>query len=94
MPADWLVSVSGMTGLRAYCEHLDLQTIDTEAVEIQCCFTSTETTRLIRAREPRTATLTFTQLQSLDTEDKKSVVFLMTHLEHQRILWDRSNYSC
>ena len=33
----------------------------------QCCFTSTETIRIIRPdREPRTATSTFTQLQSSD----------------------------
>ena len=29
---------------------------------VQCCFTSTETARLIRDGEPRTATSTFTQL--------------------------------
>ena len=31
---------------------------------VQCCFTSTETTRLIRDGEPRTSTSTFTQLSS------------------------------
>ena len=31
---------------------------------VQCCFTSTETIRLIRDREPMMATLTFTQLLS------------------------------
>ena len=31
-------------------------------IEIQCCFTSTETIRLLRNGEPGTATLTFTQL--------------------------------
>ena len=31
---------------------------------VQCCFTSTETIRLIRDGEPRTATSTFTQLLS------------------------------
>ena len=30
----------------------------------RCCFTSTETARLIRDGEPRTATSTFTQLLS------------------------------
>ena len=30
---------------------------------VQCCFTSTETVRTVRDREPRTATWTFTQLQ-------------------------------
>ena len=34
-------------------------------VRVQCCFTSTETTKFIRDGEPRTATLTFTQLLSL-----------------------------
>ena len=32
----------------------------------KCCFTSTETTRLIRDGEPRTTTSTFTQLLSSD----------------------------
>ena len=31
---------------------------------VQCCFKSTETTRTVRDGEPRTATSTFTQLQS------------------------------
>ena len=34
------------------------------AVQVQCCFMSTETVRTIRDREPRTATSTFTQLLS------------------------------
>ena len=34
------------------------------AFSFQCCFTSTETIRLIRDREPRMATSTFTQLLS------------------------------
>ena len=29
---------------------------------VECCFTSTETIRLIRGRDPRTATSTFTHL--------------------------------
>ena len=33
---------------------------------VQCCFTSTETIRTIRYREPRTSTSTFTQLLSSD----------------------------
>ena len=37
-------------------------------VQVQCCFTSTETTRTIRDGEPRTATLTFTQLLELCVE--------------------------
>ena len=34
----------------------------------ECCFTSTETIRLIRDGEPRTATSTFTQLQVTNTK--------------------------
>ena len=37
-------------------------------VQVQCCLTSTETTRL--GREPRTATLTFTQLLSSELKAK------------------------
>ena len=33
-------------------------------IQVQCCFTSTETIRTIRDGEPRTATSTFTQLLS------------------------------
>ena len=36
------------------------------ACSVQCCLTSTETVRTIRDREPRTSTLTFTQLLSSD----------------------------
>ena len=37
----------------------------TQLVSFQCCFTATETTRLIRDEEPRTAaTSTFTQLRT------------------------------
>ena len=39
-------------------------------IEIQCCFTSTETIRIIRDGEPRTTTSTFTQL--LRSELKKA----------------------
>ena len=35
-----------------------------EQVQVQCCFTSTETTRTVSDGEPRTATSTFTQLLS------------------------------
>ena len=35
-------------------------------VQWQCCFTSTVTVRTMRYREPRTATLTFTQLLSAE----------------------------
>ena len=33
----------------------------------RCCFTSTETVRTVRDREPKTATLTFTQLLSSES---------------------------
>ena len=36
-------------------------------VQVQCCFTSTETVRTIRDGEPRTSTSTFTQLPSSET---------------------------
>ena len=39
---------------------------DQRVCMVQCCFTSTETIRLIRDGEPRTATSTFTQLLSSD----------------------------
>ena len=42
-------------------------------VQVQCCFTSTETIKTIWDREPRTATSTFTQLLSSDTMFKFSV---------------------
>ena len=45
--------------------HLDFhsaQTLSTFHIEVQCCFTSTETIRTFRDWEPRTATPTFTQL--------------------------------
>ena len=35
-------------------------------VQVQCCFTSTETVPTIRDGEPRTATSTFTQLLNSD----------------------------
>ena len=37
---------------------------------VPCCFTSTETIRLIKDGEPRTATSTFTQLLSSDKKNK------------------------
>ena len=40
-----------------------------EQVHVQCCFTSTETIRTIRDREPRTVTSTFTQLLSSEDEE-------------------------
>ena len=36
-------------------------------VQVQCCFTSTESLRTIRDGEPKTATSTFTQLLSSDS---------------------------
>ena len=42
--------------------HLDFHTAPVCLVQVQCCFTSTETTRTIRDGESRTATWTFTQL--------------------------------
>ena len=36
------------------------------SVQVQCCFTSTETIQATRDGEPRTATLTFTQLPGSD----------------------------
>ena len=47
---------------------------------VQCCFTSTETIRLIRAGEHRTATSTFTQL--LSSEILRSVL-LYVHRNHK-----------
>ena len=48
--------------------HLDFHTAPElwlkELVSFQCCFTSTETIRLIGDGEPRTSTSTFTQLLS------------------------------
>ena len=51
--------------------------INTSAVQVQCCFTSTETMRLIRDGEPRTATSTFTQL--LSSDPVSSSVLLYVH---------------
>ena len=45
---------------------------------LQCCFTSTETVRTIRDREPRTSTSTFTQLLSSVTS-----VLLYIHRDHK-----------
>ena len=48
------------------CEAVCAMNTDTGSirVSVQCSFTSTETTRTIRDREPRGATSTFTQLLS------------------------------
>ena len=48
-----------------------------------CCCTSTETIRLIRDGEPRTATSTFTQLLSSDTTTEIVSVLLYIHRNHQ-----------
>ena len=42
----------------------------------QCCCTSTETTRLIRDGEPRTATSTFTHVLSSDSLSAELILFL------------------
>ena len=43
-------------------------------VQVQCCFTSTETIRTIRDREPRTATSTFTQrMRSMSSHPRMSL---------------------
>ena len=49
----------------------------------QCCFTCTETTRLIRDGEPKTATSTSTQLLSSDTTTGIVSVLLYAHRNHQ-----------
>ena len=43
-------------------------------VQVQCCFTSTETIRTIRDGEPRSATSTFTQLLSSDPPQSSSIL--------------------
>ena len=43
-------------------------------VQVQCCFTSTETVRTIRDPESRTATSTFTQLFSSDPPQSSSIL--------------------
>ena len=49
---------------------------------LHCCFTSTETTRIIRDGEPRTATSTFTQL--LSSESSWFVqTLLYVHRDHK-----------
>ena len=45
-------------------------------VQVQCCFTSTETIRTIRDGEPRTATSTFTQLLSSESERARMSSFV------------------
>ena len=56
------------------------------ASSVQCCFTSTETTRTIRDGEPRTATSTFTQL--LSSEHSSSVQRCFTSTETTRTIRD------
>ena len=40
------------------------QLLSSDSSKVQCCFMSTETIRSLKDGEPRTATSTFTQLQS------------------------------
>ena len=42
-------------------------------VQVQCCFTSTETVRTIKDGEPRTATSTFTQLLNSDVTSTETI---------------------
>ena len=42
-------------------------------VHVQCCFTSTETTSIIRDRESRLSTSTFTQLMGTDESSSSSI---------------------
>ena len=51
-----------------------------EGFQFQCCFTSTETVRLIRDGEAPTATSTFTQLLSYDVE---SSILDYVHRDHK-----------
>ena len=51
------------------------------AVLIQCCFTSTETMRLVRDGEPRAATSTITQLLSSERSGIQiTAIYLYPHL--------------
>ena len=54
-------------GLGAQDGHLDFHTAPD--LQVQGCFTSTETIRIIRDGEPRTATSTFTRLLNSDNVD-------------------------
>ena len=54
--------------------HLDFHT-----VQIQCCFTSTETVRTIRDREHRTVIWTFTQLLSSVSEEIALSPFMLAY---------------
>ena len=66
-------------GWGAQDSHPDFHTAP-ELWSVRCCFMSTETTKSIRDREPRTATLTFTQLLSCDpTAGLHQVSFIKCH---------------
>ena len=55
-----------------------------KALQIQCCFTSTETIRTIRDGESRTVTSTFTQLpSSAPVEFKYCFVVSYVHRDHK-----------
>ena len=63
-----------------------------KALQIQCCFTSTETIRTIRDVEPRTATSTFTQLLTSAWQDGRRVIWtirVVTFLLELTIMWYR-----
>ena len=56
---------TGLRSLLLYLRYVFRALINSLAMlQIQCCFTSTKTTRTIRDGEPRTTTSTFTQLLS------------------------------
>ena len=55
---------------------------DGEKLCFKCCFTSTETIRLIRDGEPRTTTSTFTQLLSSLSESFVEVL-LYVHIKRK-----------
>ena len=65
--SDFVVVPSGVSGCVSdvKTELTDITTeTKTQAVLVECCFTSTETVGLFRDGEPRTATSTLTQLLS------------------------------
>ena len=55
---------------------------------VQCCFTSTETVRLVRDGEPRTATSTFTQILSSAMESSLLLKCCFTPTETVRLIRD------
>ena len=53
--------------------------METNQVQVQCCFTPTETVRTIRDGKPRTPISIFTQLLSYERETELSSVLLYVH---------------